>query len=112
MSKENQTTSMNKKDLAQFIHETVESTINSQQAPRIQAVKETSLLHYLNLLGKGRDFLRASVDLGLAVVDAGLAIPASLIKSEIVVPSLNCDSIEKWLREEKQKEEDVVVLDK
>ncbi len=97
MSNENKTTTISKKDLTQLIQATVTFTMESQQAPRIQALKETSLLHYLNLSGKSKEFLRATADLGLAIVDAGLGIPTALLTSEIVLPSLNCDSIEKWL---------------
>ena len=80
MSNENQVT-ISKKELEQFISSTVKSAVQSQEALRIQALKETSILHSLNFANKSKALLRATADLGLAVIDAGVAIPASLVNS-------------------------------
>lgn len=111
MSKENETT-ITKRELLQFIEATVTSTIGAQQVSRTQVVKETSILHYFNIVDKGKEFLRSTADLGLAIVDGGLAIPVSLINSEIVIPSLNCNSIEKWLWPDESQEQSVVLEEK
>lgn len=110
MSKENENV-ITKNELEKLIASAIRSSVQSQQSPRIQALKETSILHYLNFADKSKALLRATADLGLAVIDAGVAIPASLIKSEIIIPSLNCDSLTKWLWEEEQKEETVLVIE-
>ena len=111
MSKEDQAT-MSKKELEEIIMSTIKTCVQAQQAPRIQALRETSILHCLNVAGKGKGLLRATADLGLSVIDAAIAIPASLVKSEIIVPSLDVDSIARWLwEEEPQQDEAVMVID-
>lgn len=109
MSNENENT-VSRKELTQLIESTVNSVLYSQQATRVGTIKETSVLHYLNLGTKGKDFLKSAADLGLAIVDAGLSITTAFIKSEIVRPSLDCNNMAKWLWEDAESD-NIVIAD-
>jgi|GEM_PF-5417750 hypothetical protein len=110
MSNENENT-ISRKELKQLIESSVNSALYSQQATRVGAIKETSLLHYFNLGTKSKDFLKTAADLGLAIVDAGLSITTSFIQCEIVRPSLDSDNIAKWLWKDARQDEPIIIAD-
>jgi hypothetical protein len=102
---------INRKELTQLIEATVNSALYPQQSTRIVAIKETSIMHYFNLGAKSKAFLKSTADLSLAIVDSGLSLTTAFIKSEVVRPSLDSDTIARWLWEEAPNDKTIIVTD-
>ncbi len=101
--------SLTKEEITELIASVIASSMHAHDVYRGQVVKQTTVLHMMNLSDKGKAFLVAGADLTLAVVDAGISIPAAFFKSEILVPSLEHSSLLKWLRAEKRTGQDVIL---
>lgn len=102
---------LTKKELAQLIETMVNSAIRDIQATRTQTIEQTTLLHYLNLIAKGKDFIKTTADLALAIIDAGVSIPVSAIRAEVHVPSLNVEVVRKWIQDDVTDNAAVGVID-
>lgn len=110
MSNENES-AMSRKEVIRLIETAVNSALYTQQATRVNAVKETSILHYLNMAAKSKVFLKSTADLGLAILDAGLSVTTSLIRTEVVRPSINCENVARWLWADPQHHKPSIATD-